>query len=154
MSTVPATLTALAERIRASPHLAAIQIPDQAPVLVQDGPWLANPSDPDVICVGWTPDEGNAVDTTVTRDMGSSRESSDVECMASSWTGGTDIAACRDRAGDLLDAAEAEFSGDRTLGGAVTSAEITRHVWDQYQTKDGCQVTVQFTVHTEAFSIP
>lgn len=154
MSTVPAALSALAERLRASPHIAAIQITNQPRILIQDGPWLASPADPDVICVGWTPDEGSGVETTVSYDVGSSQEASDVLCMVSSWGGDTDLVARRFRADALLDAMAAEVAADRTLGGAVTLAEITGHAWDQYQAKGGCQVTVEVTVHVEAFRIP
>lgn len=154
MSTVPAALTALAERLRVSPRIAAIQITGQAPILIQDGPWLASPSDPDVICVGWTPDEGDGVETTVDHGMGSSQESSDVICMVSSWGGDTDLVARRARTDVLLDAMTAELDADRTLGGAVTLAEVTGHAWNQYQAQGGCQVTVQVTVHIEAFRIP
>lgn len=153
MSTIPAALTALAERLKVSPAVVALKLPGQPPVLIQDGPWLASPSDPDVICVGWTPEEGNTVDTTVTHDLGSRQESSDVVCMASSWGGDTDLAARRDRADALLDAVDVELAADRTLGGVVAMAEVTSHVWDQYQTKGGCQVTVQFTIHIEAFRL-
>lgn len=154
MSTVPAALSALVQRLMASPAVIALQLSGQPAVLVQDGPWLDRPTEPDVICVGWTPDEGNAVDLTVSRDMGSGSESYDVVCLASSFSGDVDLAARRSRTDALLEAVRTELMADQTLGGVVAIAEITDHSWDQYQTTAGCEVAAQFTVHIEAFRIP
>jgi hypothetical protein len=153
VSTVPAALAALVERLRCSPALAGPTDSDPA-VRVEDGPWLDRPSEPDVIVIGWTPDEGQAVELTHTYDMGSGGESYDVVCLASSWSGDTDLAARRARADELVEAVRIELRADQTLGGVVTHAEITSQSWDQYQTSNGCEVPVQFTVHVEASRIP
>jgi len=154
VSTIPAALSALVERLRVSPALAALQLPGQPSVLVQDGPWLDRPTQPDVICIGWTTDEGNAVDVTVTRDMESGQESYRVVCLASSFSGDVDLGARRARTDALLEAVRTELMADQTLGGVIAIAEITDHSWDQYQTSQGCEVAVQFTVSVEAFRIP
>ena len=152
MSTVPAALTALVQVVRSSPALAALTNGDAA-VRVEDGPWLDRPSESDVIVIGWTPDEGQAVELTHTYDMGSGRESYDVVCLASSFSGDTDLAVRRARTDELVEAVRTELQADPTLGGVVTHAEITSQSWDQYQTSNGCEVPVQFTVHVEAFRI-
>jgi hypothetical protein len=140
--------------IRASPALAALNTPGQPNVRVEDGPWLERPTEPDVICVGWEPDEGEAVSLTPTYDLGSTQESYDVVCLASSFSGGTDLAARRVRSDALVEAVRAELMADPTLGGAVTHAEVTTQSWAQFQTSSGCEVPIEFTVHVEAFRIP
>lgn len=153
MSTVPAALSALVALARSSPALAALRIPGQPAVRVEDGPWLDRPSEPDVICIGWEPDEGEVVTFAATYDLASGQESYDVVCLASSWSGGTDLPSRRARADALVEAVRAELMADPTLGGAVTRAEVTTQSWAQFQTSAGCEVPIEFVIHVEAFRL-
>lgn len=153
MSTVPAALSALVALARSSPALAALRIPGQPAVRVEDGPWLNRPTEPDVLCIGWEPDEGSAVEFAETYELDSSMESYDVVGLVSSWSGSTDITACRVRADALLDAFRRDLMADPTLGGVVARAEVTSRSWSQFQTGQGCEVPIEFTVHVDAFRL-
>lgn len=150
MTTVPAALLGL----HAAATLAVSTLPAPA-VRVDDGPWLNRPEQPDVVVIGWTPDDGTAVEhTDALAGLASSQETYDVVCLASSWSGTTDLVSRRTRADSLVEAIRAELKTDRTLGGAVARARLATLSLDQYQTASGCEVAIQFTVRVEAFRTP
>lgn len=147
MTTVPSALLGL----HAAATIATSTLPAPT-VRVDDGPWLAKPEEADVVVIGWIPDEGTAVEyTDAIAGLASSQETYDVTCLASSWSGDTDLVARRGRADSLVEAIRAELKTDRTLGGAVTRARLATLSLDQYQTSSGCEVAIQFVVRVEAF---
>ncbi|MFD0902335.1 hypothetical protein [Actinomadura sediminis] len=143
-STVPAALDALVGGLRTT-------LPD---VQVVDGPPLT--TNPDVICVGFSGVPGEpAVESTRTREQLArepDRESYDIACLASSWSGATDPKPVRDRAYELLDAVAARLGADPTLGGAVMSTRVSAESLIPEQTDQGAVATVTFTVHVDAFA--
>lgn len=150
MTTVPAALLGL----HAAATVATSTLPEPA-VRVDDGPWLNRPEEQDVVVIGWTPDEGTAVESTdAIAGLASSQETYDVVCLASSWSGDTNLATRRARADSLVEAIRAELKTDRTLGGAVTRARLATLSLDQFQTSSGCEVAIQFVIRVEAFRIP
>lgn len=147
MTTVPAALDGLVTTVRVA--VSTLPAPE---VRVDDGPWLSRPEEADVVAVGWTPDEGTAVEySDVIAGLDSSQETYDVTCLASSWSGGTDMSARRARADSLVEAIRSELRKDRTLGGAVTRARLSTASVDQYQTSSGCEVAVVFVIRIDAF---
>ena len=142
MSTVPAALNALRDVWAAA----------LAGVRVIDGPWLDSPSEPAVIVVGWLPEEGPTVDFgDAVAGLDSAREIYDVTNLASAWRGDAAMAPTRQAADDLLEGARGAIAADPTLGGVVTRARLAAGSWSQYRTAQGTQVTVEFTVHIDAF---
>jgi hypothetical protein len=108
---------------------------------------------PDVIVVGFTPDNKVASSTLAQGNLaGAADEFVSITCLASSWRGGSGpLKPVRDRAAALL-----EFVGDvcdtnPTLGGVVVQASLGPDVaMDQYRSTDGPAVTFEFTVSVRA----
>lgn len=144
ISTVPAVLDALVARWAAA--LPDVQVSDGQPVVTQD----------DLIAVGFHDVPGEpAVNSTRTREQLASmpdRESYDVSCIASTFTGGTEFKPIRDRVYELVDAAATVLVEDRTLGGVVMLAQLTSDDLIQEQTEQGAVATVRFVVHVDAFT--
>lgn len=150
MSTVPAALSGLVTATR----VAVSTLPEPM-VRVDDGPWLNRPEEQDVVVIGWTPDEGEAVEfTDAIAGLGSSQETYTITCLASSWSGEVDMAARRARVDAIVEAIRAELKTDRTLGGVVTRARLAAWSLDQYQTSQGCEATETFVVAVDAFRVP
>lgn len=150
MSTVPAALNGLVTTARV-----AVSTLPEPEVRVDDGPWLNRPEEPDVVVIGWTPDEGEAVEfTDAIAGLGSSQETYSITCLASAWVGEVDMPACRARVDAIVEAIRAELKTDRTLGGVVTRARLATLSLDQYQTSSGCEATETFTVEVVAFRVP
>jgi hypothetical protein len=144
MTAVPAALDALVSGFSAAPALDG--------VLVFDGPWLRRPADPDVVVVGWTPDEGRTVEyVDAVAGLGSSRETFDVGGLASAWRGAASMSAVRRRADELIEAMRAHLRADPTLGGVVTRARLATLAFDEYQADAGTQVAVEFAIRIDAF---
>lgn len=142
MSTVPAALDALV----------ATAVAVMPGVRVEDGPWINRPEAPDVIAIGWTPDEGEAVEfDEQPAGLDASQESYDVVCLASSWSGDLSMSARRARVDALVETLRGELRRDPTLGGVVARAVLTTLALNQYQTGQGCEATEMFTVHIDAF---
>lgn len=143
-STVPAVLDALVAGFTSA--LPGVQVVDGQPIT----------TDGDVVCVGFSGLAGEpAVESTRTREqlaVEPERESYDITCLASSWDGGTDAKAVRDRAYQLLDAVASWLAADRTLGGLVLSTRLSAESLIQEQTDQGAAATVRFTVHVDAFT--
>lgn len=145
MTAVPAVIDALLAALRVAPGLVGVR--------VIDGPWLDRPSEPDVIVVGWTPDEGPAVDQVDTGGgLDSTRQSFDLVNLASAWRGGTDMKTARDRADQLIEAVRGELTRDPTIGGAASWARLSTLSLSQYQTS-GSEVAVEFAIRVTAFRL-
>lgn len=124
-------------------------------VKVDDGPWLNRPEEADIVVIGWTPDEGEAVEfSDAIAGLDSSRESYTITCLASSWSGEVDMAARRSRVDEIVEAIRGQLRTDRTLGGAVNRARLATLSLDQYQTGSGCEATETFVVQVDAFRAP
>lgn len=144
MTTIPAALDALVGLVGRT----------QPDVLVSDGPWLARPDRPDVIAVGWTPTEGEAVEMVdVDAGLETSRETYDIICLASSWSGDTAMGARRARVDGMVEQVRARLVADPTLGGAVARARLATVSLGQYQTASGAEAAVEFTVRVDAFRL-
>lgn len=74
-----------------------------------------------------------------------------VTCLAWSGSGGVVFKPHRDAVRDILTAAEATLSVDRTLGGVVDTAYLTGGVWTQEQTGEGAVVTCEFRISARRF---
>lgn len=150
MSTVPAALDGLVTSVRVA--VSALPAPT---VRVDDGPWISRPEERDVVVIGWTPDEGEAVEfTDAIAGLGSSQETYMVTCLASSWSGDLGMSARRARVDAIVEAIRAELKTDRTLGGVVTRARLATRSLDQFQTSSGCEATETFVVEVTAFRVP
>lgn len=144
ISTVPAVLDALVARWRSA--LPGVQVSDGQPVTTEN----------DLIAVGFHDVAGEpAVNSTRTREQLAAqpdRESYDVSCLASSFTGATEFKPVRDRVYELVDAAAADLAEDDTLGGLAMQARLTADDLIQEQTEQGAVATVRFTVHVDAYT--
>ena len=144
-STIPACQDALVAAVRAA--LPGMQVIDGQPV---------EELQPDVVCIGFTGQPGEAaVTSTLTREVyarSPDREQYDISCLASSWRGDVDPKVVRDRAFELLDAVAGALADDQTLGGAVLRARLSAGSVIPEQTTDGATCTIGFTVHVDAFS--
>lgn len=150
MSTVPAALATLVTTTR----IAVSTLPAPA-VRVDDGPWLNRPEEADVVVIGWTPEEGEAVEFTDSiAGLDSRQESYTVTCLASSWSGDVDMAARRARVDAIVEAVRAELRTNHTLDGVVTRARLATMSLDQYQTSQGCEAAETFVVAVDAFLSP
>jgi hypothetical protein len=144
ISTVPAVLDALTSRWAAA--LPDVQVADGQPLDTQD----------DLIAVGCHDVPGEpAVDSTRTREQLAAepdRESYDVSCLASSYSGVADFKTVRDRVYELANAAAAALADDDTLGGACMSARLISGDLIQERTDQGVVATVRLTVHVDAYT--
>lgn len=143
MTAVPATRKALTSLLKA--------LPAARGVLVLNGPWLQRPAEPDVIVIGWLPDEGGTVDfRRAPAGLGSEQEPFDVSGLVSAWRGDGDIEAAVDRADELVEMVRTVTHADQTLGGVVMRAWLRVASFSDYQTPDGAQCAVEFTVAVTA----
>ena len=144
ISTVPAVLDALAARWTAA--LPDVQVSDGQPVS----------TDHDLIVVGFhdVPGEPSVTSTRTREQLAAQpdRESYDVSCIASTFTGGTEFKPIRDRVYELVNAAATDLAEDDSLGGLVMQARVTADDLIQEQTEAGAVATVRFTVHVDAFT--
>ncbi|GGV34200.1 hypothetical protein GCM10010182_67600 [Actinomadura cremea] len=144
ISTVPAVLDALVARWTEA--LPEVQVADGQPVVTEN----------DLIAVGLHDVPGEpAVNSTRTIEQLAAqpdRESYDVSCIASSFTGAVEFKPIRDRVYELVNAAAGALAADQTLGGLVMVARLTSDDLIQEQTEQGAVATVRFTVHVEAFT--
>lgn len=141
VSTAPAVLDALVAGLTTA--VPDVQVTDGQPIVTAD----------DVICVGFGGEGEPAVESTRTREqltLEPDRESYDITCLASSWTGATAVRPVRARAYELLEAVAAYLLANPRVGG-VLSARLSAERLIQEQTENGAAATVQFTVHVDAF---
>ncbi|MGH8571249.1 MAG: hypothetical protein ACREX8_01565 [Gammaproteobacteria bacterium] len=119
---------------------------------IEDGPWLDRPSEPDVIAIGWLPDEGASVEWTGDpAGLDSDAEVFQVQGLVSAWDGNGVMKTARDRADVLLEAIRTELRSHQTLQGAVGRARLVTMSGSQYQTDRGCEFTIEFAVRINVF---
>jgi hypothetical protein len=143
-STVPAAIDALVALWRGA--LDGVQVADGEPIEIEN----------DLLVVGFIDVPGEAaVTSTRTREQLAAepdRESYDITCLASSFSGVTDFKTVRDTAYGLVNTAAAALAGDDTLDGLVMQSRITADDLIQEQTEKGAVATVRFTVHVDAYT--
>lgn len=144
ISTVPTVLDALVALWSAA--LPGVQVADGQPLDMQN----------DLIAVGFHDVPGEpAVNSTRTREQLAAepdRESCDVSCLASSYSGVADFKTVRDRAYELVNAAASALADDDTLGGIAMDARLTSDDLIQERTENGVFATVRMVVHVDAFT--
>lgn len=145
MTTVPAALTALVATAEEA-------LPG---VKVGDGPWLQRPDNPDIVAIGLEdPDTARAVEFTADiAGLASEQETYTVMCLASSWTGDTDMAARRARTDEMVETIRAALKAEPTLGGVVMRARLATLSLDQFQAGNGCEAIALFAVRVDAFRL-
>lgn len=137
--------------------LVALLTPAVAPVVLLDGPFLADEALMKVVGIGYDGDnEGDfaaVVDweqEVVTMD-GEQDESFAVLGYAASWSGNADdTKARRDEAFALLSLIQNAVNGDPTLGGLPVEAEFATGQLFQDQGKNGQQARITFTIMVRA----
>lgn len=117
-----------------------------------DGQPLEEPTEPDVLVVGYDPDRNAASTSLAPQGLDSEVVTFDLACLASSWRGNTDAAEVRTAVVTLLDAVASAIDADRTLGGAVLDARLELLDFDQQQGPGGAFATVAFTVRARTFA--
>ena len=138
-STIPAAIDGLIKVLKSTTGLRNLTIFDGQPT---------NNTPKDYICVGWL-DEGAAIIGTQTpASLGNLRRSEtyDINCLASTFNGGTDMRVARDRAFLIFGIIEDAVRDNATLNGAVMFAEITNFNVTQMQTAEGATVDIEFSV--------
>ncbi|WP_062207979.1 hypothetical protein [Streptomyces sp. NBRC 109706] len=153
-SAVPDALGALVEILRAAPGLSG--------VVVHDGYPGADLEDPDVLVVGWSPENDTAVEMRQDFNAAGARtrdEDFDVLCWLQSWSGDGDAGALgerRARAFGLLAEVENALRATNeapmapTLNGTVLWAHLTAGQVQQTRGSDGATVSVAFRVSCRA----
>lgn len=140
MTAIPASLTALVNTLEAVPNVRVIK-----------GAPTDQPSDPDLILVGYA-DEGAAVTYNDTvAGLGSQQIAFDIAGLISVWRGETDFDPAIDRADQLIEETRSAVTSDPTLGGVVTRARFTELSLTLQQTQKGAVVDVPFSVSVETF---
>lgn len=143
MSSAPAAIDGLLAALRAAPVLEDVTIVDGQPLQL----------DPDMICVGYSPDRMGVESDETPAGLQSGRESYGITCLASAWRGEeTDPKAVRDIAFGMVAKVRAELARDPKLGGAVVNARLEFLDLDQEQTQSGPSATIQFVVRCQAFT--
>lgn len=145
VTAVPAAMIALVELLRAAPEMVGCQ--------VEDGPWIARPDSRAVTCVGWVPDEGEAVTwVAAVADMGGGQaQSFTFQGMTSVLDGDDDLPKARQECDELVEAIRAVVQKNRRLNGAVNSAELTTVDASPAQTNDGAEWYVRWAVNCRVF---
>ena len=137
-STIPAFIEAYAAALAAP--VAALG------AAAHDGPPISD-EHLDYVAVGYS-ENGNAAEAqqrAVTLQNGRQEEYL-VACEACSLSGDNNMKAARARAMALFECASTVLTGDWTVGGKVTFAEVDTYSLQQIQTKDGAVCVVDFTV--------
>ena len=137
-STIPAAVDALLRTIRAATN---VQVFDGQPT---------RDIEADVIVVGWSPSRP-AVDGDHEAEVVGERETYEIACLASSFTGSADAKPVRDRAFELYTIVHDAIRANKRLDGTVIWARTTVLGMDQAQTDKGATATVEFVVRVNAF---
>ncbi|WP_395109785.1 hypothetical protein [Actinomadura sp. SCN-SB] len=144
VSTVPAALDALVSGLTAA--VPDVQISDGQPITTEV----------DVICIGFSGVAGEpGVESTRTREQLArepDRESYDISCLASTFSGDTDAKAVRDRVYELLQAVADYLALNPTLGGVVMQTRLSAETYTPWQTDEGAIADIRFVIHVDAFA--
>jgi hypothetical protein len=148
-STVGDAITALTAVLAASSDLAGVK--------VGDGATLTDPDAADVISVGYVgPDTDDmAADGAMTPEGPGGRQDREnyvIHCAAASLNGDDDQAAARARVLELLAAAGAAVTANRTLRGTVMSARVGTWSLRQDHTTSGAFARIRFDVNCDAYT--
>lgn len=123
VSAVPDVIDALVARWRSK--LTGVQ--------VEDGP-TARDLTRDALLVGFVPQEAPMVSVEQVADLrGGAAESFTLASVLRCWSGGDDLRAIRRRAYQHLAVLKADLVADPTVGGTVTRARFSGHVFTQYR---------------------
>jgi hypothetical protein len=144
MTALPAAIDGLVALLRSTPALAGVRI--------DDGPWVDEPSEHDVIVIGWLPDDTSMV--TWTEDLaglGSTGETFTIQGLVSSFRGDSSLKAVRDIADGLLEIVRAAVHANQTLGGAVNRARIAAQTMTPIKDAKGTAVEIDFIVHLQVY---
>jgi len=57
----------------------------------------------------------------------------------------------RDQVGDIVTATTDRIAADRTLGGVVSTADVTGGIWQQEQTGEGALCTCEFRILVQQY---
>jgi hypothetical protein len=144
MSVAPAAIDGLMALLRDQPALQGVQI--------LDGPQAKWPGK-DFIVIGLSPEDPTVSTTRLPAGLSASSttETADITCMVRSWSGSTAVKLRRDRAYELVAAAQAVVVADPTLGGACSHAEVTGSIYAPSQSTGGVIVDVVFVVQARTF---
>lgn len=148
MSAVPAAVDGLLALMRSSAVLSADT------VLICDGPWIVRPEEPDVVVIGWLPEEGPTVawhSDHASLLVSSTTEDFTIQGLVSAWRGDTDLKSARHRADELLEAVRVAVQRDQTLGGAVATARLFTLSQAHWQMDKGVEVPIQFGIRARVF---
>ena len=143
MSAVPGAVDGLLALMRTSAVLSADG------VLICDGPWLHRPEEPDVVVIGWLPEEGPTVawhSDHASLRIDDTTEDFTIQGLVSAWRGDTDLKTARHRADELLEAVRIAVLLDQTLGGAVNFARLFTLSQAHWQMEKGVEVPIQFGI--------
>jgi hypothetical protein len=104
------------------------------------------------LAIGATREDTSAGFSAEPSDLsGGISESLTVTCLAWSGSGDVIFKPARDRVGEIVTATTNRIAADRTLGGAVDSADVAGGTWLQEQTGEGALVTCEFRVTVQKY---
>ena len=104
------------------------------------------------LAIGATREDTSAGFSAEASDLaGGVSEGLTITCLA--WSGSGDVVfkPARDRVGDIVTATTNRIAADRTLGGAVDTADMTGGTWMQEQTGEGALVTCEFRIVVQKY---
>jgi hypothetical protein len=131
------------------------------PLLVIDGPPISDFDDYRVLAVGVASQaltgglnpfsHADAAESRAVFGGGGRRVMRfEVACQLGVWSGDTDMSTIRSAAYETLETLGVILTGERTLGGVVDWARITRDAYQPTQSPNGAGAAVDFTVLVEA----
>ena len=141
MSTVPAAMDALVQRVRN--RLPNVQVTDGAP--------LPAATELEYVAVGHAIEADAVVMDVQPAGLEAERESYTIACLIDVTNGDEVLGPVRARAFELYDAFRAAIDSDRSLGGVVTEARIESVSADQQQNPKGASASIALTVRISAF---
>jgi hypothetical protein len=119
--------------------------------VVFDGPPVRDVS-PYGLAIGATREDDTSSFVAAASDLaGGISESLTVTCLAWSGSGDTVFKPARDQVRDIVAAVSMQLQVDRTLAGAVSTADITGGTWAQEQTGEGALVTCEFRINVQQY---
>jgi hypothetical protein len=119
--------------------------------VVFDGPPVRDVS-PSGLAIGATREDDTSSFVAGAADLGGGiSESLTVTCLA--WSGSGDVVfkPARDIVRGIVAAVMGRLAADRTLGGVVSTADLTGGIWTQEQTGEGALVMCEFRITVQQF---